>query len=563
MLGDFFSGHPTQPVNLQSPSVVASTGILTVGLVTYTNPNNSSPVSMTTVTTPLFVGSTVVGDLNPFHLLSVAASQNAPLTPAGFTPSTVNSPASSGPGSLPIVPNSGRYPIQATSGTVLNVIVNPNPPFQNDLTEVEQTITKLNGQEDPHFESGPGGLANAAQRGYVSFPQPPGGYTAFVFKTTGGGLEVALPGDFTHVFMVNLPFAATAGSFKLGDNESPLPRDRVIFDYSFFDNTTLAPGGVNVNRFTAGFEKTLFSDQVSIEFRLPFATTFDSDITVDGNNGNTSQTSQRAIELGNCEFLSKFLLWRTDTVALTGGLGVGLPTASDITVNRSDGVNLYRIENTAPHVIPFVGGAWVPNERFFFQDMIQFDFDITGNQVVINEDPNKQFSSNGTFVDAGRLKDPVFAFVDLSTGYWFFHNPPGSNRCITGLAGIFELHYNQTLAGFNSVSAPILNSTGQQQSFWNPGKLRPPFIFPQVEPGELEPLALEVGGGGPFSSLDLTAGVTIEVRDDAFFSLGCSVPLLAGAGREFDYEIRANFSYYFGRSTKSSRSGIGSAPSTL
>jgi hypothetical protein len=554
MLGDFFSGVPTRPVNLQSPSVSATFAELTTPILTYTNagPTSGAPVKMLTTGGPLSIGIYPSGvSLPQTSLLSIAQSKYAPngFAPSyGFSTSTLNRAASSPP--LPAVPFLGSYQPQATSGTVLNVIVNPIAASPNDLRTLENKLTLANASNAAILGGLNPQLAGPTTEGYVSLPQPPGSSTAVVFYN-GGTLEASLPASFTHVFEVNLPFAATAGSIKLGDNESPVPRDRIIFDYSLFDNSTLAPGGINVNRFTAGFEKTLFSEKFSIEFRIPFATTFDSNITVDANNGNTALTNQHAIELGNAEFLSKAMLWRSDTAALTGGLGVGLPTASDITVNRSDGVNLYRIENTAPHLMPFIGGVWTPTERTFIQHMAELDIDITGNKVVINEDPNKQFSADGTFTDAGRLKDPVFAFYDISAGYWLFHCPPGSDRCVTGLASMLELHYNQSLAGFNSVSAPMIDSTGQQQEFWNPA----------VQ--SLQPLALQVGGGSAFTSLNLTAGVTAEIRENAFLSLGCSVPLIGGPGHEFDYEVRVNFSYYFGRSTKGARTGAASAPSTL
>jgi hypothetical protein len=571
MLGDFFSGVPSRPVNLQSPSVSGNVIGFVVdaskpgGTVTLTPAGNPSDPAVANVQLATFFvngphGSlpTTFGLPSPgVNLLTVAQSQFVPAA-AAFTQSTLNGAANTsnfGPPNpaynntqLPFVPNEGHYPSQATPGTVVNVIVQPN-----QLTSLQNIVTQVNATPQAVTVGFNKDVAGPTAEGYTSFPQPPGTSSGILYSTKAGDLAVSLPVNFTHVFTVDLPFAATAGSFKLGDNESPLPRDRIIFDYSFFDNTTLAPGGINVNRFTAGFEKTLFTDRLSIEFRIPFATTFDSNITIDANDGNTALTNQHAIELGNSLFLTKALLSRTETTATSAGLGVGLPTASDITVNRSDGENLYRIENTAPHLIPFVGGVWTPTERLFIQHMAQFDFDITGNEVVVNQDPNKQFSEDGTFKDAGRLKDPVFAFYDLSVGYWLWHLPPCSNQCITGLAGMLELHYNQTLGGFNSVSAKMLDSTGEQQSFWNPS----------AAGGSLEPLALQVGGGGAFSSLDLTAGVTMEIRDDAYLSLGCCVPTFGGVGHEFDYEIRANFSYYFGRSTKNYRTGVGSAPSTL
>ncbi len=58
------------------------------------------------------------------------------------------------------------------------------------------------------------------------------------------------------------------GRTKISDDNSPLPRDRVIFNYDYFDNAQLTSTGVNVHRFSPGFEKTFFDQMASIEVRV-------------------------------------------------------------------------------------------------------------------------------------------------------------------------------------------------------------------------------------------------------------------------------------------------------
>ncbi len=62
---------------------------------------------------------------------------------------------------------------------------------------------------------------------------------------------------------------------KLSENTSPIPRDRVFVNYSYFDNVPLQQGGVDVNRFVPGFEKTFFNGITSVEVRAPMASTLD------------------------------------------------------------------------------------------------------------------------------------------------------------------------------------------------------------------------------------------------------------------------------------------------
>ena len=63
------------------------------------------------------------------------------------------------------------------------------------------------------------------------------------------------------------------GQVKLAEGFSPIPQDRVYFNYSYFNQVPLSASGVNVNRFTPGFEKTFWDRLASVEFRTPMAST--------------------------------------------------------------------------------------------------------------------------------------------------------------------------------------------------------------------------------------------------------------------------------------------------
>ena len=90
--------------------------------------------------------------------------------------------------------------------------------------------------------------------------------------------------EFQHVF-VNVPTptgGGVVGQTRISDDNSPLPRDRVLFNYDYFDGTPLTPNGLDVHRMEAGFEKTFFDGWTSVELRLPFASSLSSDIASDG-----------------------------------------------------------------------------------------------------------------------------------------------------------------------------------------------------------------------------------------------------------------------------------------
>src|SRR5262249_14312798 len=84
--------------------------------------------------------------------------------------------------------------------------------------------------------------------------------------------------------MVTVPNPSNGGAVgrtKIADDNSPLPRDRFILDYDYFDNVPLSRQ-TGVHRFSPGIEKTFLDQSASIEVRLPFAATLSSDVTTAG-----------------------------------------------------------------------------------------------------------------------------------------------------------------------------------------------------------------------------------------------------------------------------------------
>jgi len=64
---------------------------------------------------------------------------------------------------------------------------------------------------------------------------------------------------------------------KIGEDNNPLPRDRVFFTYDYFNSVPLN-GEVGVHNFVLGFEKTFCDQMASIEVRVPA----DAQIWIDG-----------------------------------------------------------------------------------------------------------------------------------------------------------------------------------------------------------------------------------------------------------------------------------------
>jgi hypothetical protein len=302
--------------------------------------------------------------------------------------------------------------------------------------------------------------------------------------------------------------AAVLGTVKLAENTSPLPRDRVFFNYSLFDNTSM-PGGRSVNRFIPGFEKTFFDQLTSIEMRFPFAATISPELAFSNAGVNTVDD----VVFGNLTVVFKGLLYQTDVWAYSGGLQVAVPTAPDLNVSLVDGTKVVAVDNESVHLMPFLGALYTPNERLFMQGFLQLDADANGNPVSIN--PRML-----GLTEIGRLHDSTFMYADFNIGYWLYRS---EESWLTGFAPTFEVHYNTSLDKSESLA-----SQG--------------FVVGRVL--------------NQFSNLNLTAGCYFELGLDSTFVVGYTAPLGNGADQQFDGELRAFFTHRFGANTRANRVSI-------
>ncbi len=287
------------------------------------------------------------------------------------------------------------------------------------------------------------------------------------------------------------------GRQKLGENVSPIPRDRVFVNYSFFNNVPITATGTNVNRFTPGFEKTFQDGNMSIEFRAPFASTADSTFFANGN------VQQDQFEWGDLTMFLKALLYNNDEIALSGGVGFSFPTHDPFVVLDSGGLALIKVDNNAIHAMPFLAALWTPNDQLFVQTYAQFDTDLNGNTVYVD-------NGGGPF-NAGRIQDQTYGFFSLIAGYWVYQNPCGR---IQGIAPVVEVHFNRSLSNADAVSQ---GGTGVS------------------------------GGDDTLSVTNATVGVNVFLHDNLQMQAGYGFPL-AGADDQFDGEFRISLNWLFGKS---------------
>ncbi len=298
-----------------------------------------------------------------------------------------------------------------------------------------------------------------------------------------------------------LPNAGGSQRVKISENNSPIPRDRVFVAFNQFNNAIpiiqgTDPTAMDVSRYTPGFEKTFLSGQASIELRTPVAYTQNANVFLQGD-GPSKRT-----EFGNLSVALKFLLLRTDQVAVAAGTGLNLPTAATTQVFLSDQPAL-TVKNQSTHLLPYVGAFWAMTERTYVQAFVQVDIDANGNVVSV---PTGQRT--------GVINDQTLLYADVALGYWLYRNPEA--RVLTGIIPTIEFHYTTAMQNADFVA----QAPGSQLSL---GSTINRFDVTNVTGGTHFRL-------GPLSFLTIAGVFPLGSRQDQ---------------RQFDSEIVAQFNRLF------------------
>jgi hypothetical protein len=287
------------------------------------------------------------------------------------------------------------------------------------------------------------------------------------------------------------------GRFKMADDTSPLPQDRVFTDSSYFggalsaDATGGYPGTtrLGIYGFEAGFEKTFLSGGASVEVRGPFC-----DVQTVGSNFCDLGIAVKGLLVNRCD------------LAICAGMSMNVPTAPNVVNSKLEGGSeTVVIENQSVHLLPFVGALWMPSCRFFMQGYVQVDADASGNEVMAG------FTGFPPLKSVGRLYDQTFLYVDVGAGYWLRRGD--CSRLISGVACMGEIHVNQSCGSGGLISDGTIPSAP----------------------------ALPVND----SFVDFTAGVHLDVGQNGNMTIGYVAPLTGGPDRLFNNEFRAFYNYRF------------------
>src|SRR5262245_61295455 len=161
-------------------------------------------------------------------------------------------------------------------------------------------------------------LASAGEGG----TQPATSYMPGMFGDILGGFVTmrvfipALDGFVT----VQVPNGSQVSGYKISENESPRPLDRVFYNYNFYGNIHLTPFPevplMQLHRHVIGFEKTFLGGDASVGLRLPF-------LNSEGDPSFQSAT------VGDLAIVLKYALYNDKPAGdvLSFGLVIATPTA--------------------------------------------------------------------------------------------------------------------------------------------------------------------------------------------------------------------------------------------
>jgi hypothetical protein len=222
---------------------------------------------------------------------------------------------------------------------------------------------------------------------------------------------------------VRLPWVR---GYKMADNQSPLPLDRVFATFYYYNDINLGPAAsraglsdVDVYREFFGLEKTFLDRRASLGIRLPL-NSIDADLSRAGRS--TSSTS-----LGDLTVFGKYALWgdldRAEVVSL--GLAVTPPTGPA----EFAGAAFARARNPT-YLQPFLGYL-KPFGRLYVQGFLGINVP-TDDRVV------------------------TMLYNDFGAGYYLYR-ADRDDALLSAVVPAMEVHVNTPLnhrGGFSDVSDP-------------------------------------------------------------------------------------------------------------
>jgi len=334
----------------------------------------------------------------------------SPAAPAEVNSATPNQPPIQPPAATPAA---SAPPALAPAQPALGAVTQPPPAVAEAFTAAseprsieEELLSGIGGGGEPMMIGDMSPLtvvqrAAAPQQPTLPQPFPPGNLPRPPSPRVASSL------------------APSTRGFKIGENQSPLPQDRIYFTFDYFNNLngTLnkrfeAPvDNLQAYRYIFGLEKTFDQGRGSIGFQLPLDS-LTADSTIHGNFAKPGGTSNA---LNDLTIYSKYILKRNPETGslISAGLAVTPATGPDTFAGAK---YLTAVHDTT--VQPFIGYLWRRGD-FYLHGFTAIDVPTS-------------------------VRDVTMVYNDIGIGYYVYKNPdPGA--VLAALVPTFEVHVNNPL----------------------------------------------------------------------------------------------------------------------
>ncbi len=277
---------------------------------------------------------------------------------------------------------------------------------------------------------------------------------------------------------------------NVSEANSPLPTDRVYYSYRHFHNANKISAYqfsevLDLDQHTLAWENAFWDRTGSLEVRVPIEQRMRSDIfsiiapSFGVVDPLVAPGDGRRAELGNISLVFKMLLWERETFAMSGGVGVTLPTAGDVNYQLAvDGEIAFTnfpgltadeaaafqavFANETVYIAPFLAWVVAPS-RWFHQGFLQFEAAANPSRVTVDGDGATLFLQSGVPIGFYDYFTPVpvraelFAqtLMRLNLGWGYILAESARGDRLSQIAALFELHYTTTLQDANLTEIPL------------------------------------------------------------------------------------------------------------
>lgn len=509
----------------------------------------------------------LAGNTNQLHAQYLPVSHPAPSClpapscpapfPASGVPSATTTPGTA-PGAAPNIPS----PVPSST----------EPTTQPPVSGQEQSNTAASAVGGESAVVAPNVIGNLIGAGKT--------VQYFFFPSQGGGAQIMGQAGVRYI------------NPAIAENESPLPQDRIAYDFNYFHNSISVTGinntfsapqtryyGVELHTFR--YEKTFLDGLFSIEARLPFQTTLSSTVNSTTGMATGTQLTTNSVgtfpqftgfntpgetlgnertEWGNMSLILKGVLYQNCGFFITAGASFQLPTARDENVTVTDFVgqqvsptgvtplvvvpaSIERIRsihssNDTYGLTPFLAYLSAPaNSKFFNQGFFSVECPLNDSNITFAESGINLNPTIGPLIVGGQTVPPPFIQTQKQREQTLMHVDWNGgywlvkNNCSDQwLNGLAAMFELHYTTTLND--ADIKTFPTDRTFFLSNGQPVPGLVVGNVR--------------NRVDILDLTAGITALVANRMTMNVAASVPLLGGDNRTYDWEAHVQLNYYFG-----------------